>query len=806
MKRFFLTVLTVSLSLSLLSCTQKTQDTKSGTTPAKTVAIEDPLSVNDVANYKNPIIRVNDPNTWTDYGVGDPFVMRWNGRYYLYCSTKDGRVGIQCWTSDDLVEWEYAGLCAKESKTMSAYAPEVVYYNGNFYMYTSPAGKGHYVLKSDSPTGPFTIVTNNFGLSIDGNVFIDDDGSWHFYSAAVDAISVYPMSAPDKVESSHGTKIPGDLHGWTEGSMIVKHDDVYYLTYTGNHVWSAGYRIHYAISKNSPTKFTTAKNNPLLLSTDDKTVKGIGHSSTVLGPNLDEYYIVYHSHKVAPQRSMNIDRLFLNGMGTVALGPTIDRQDAPHMPDVYSRMETEDDLRGWTVENGKISEGSLRLTAGGSILSEHRFTGDYTAEYNLLSLTDSAGVLFGYTDAQNFGKAVYDASTQKLTVTFTENGTATEKSCTVSASFSDKLRADALILFTVRKSGSEYTFFVNNRKVLQCTSDLASGAVGMLCEAGSATVGFVGASGHALQSSFAEVYKSVENMIPAVTCTEDEQGTTLDGIQYLSVNVGKHYSYKTNVHEEDTYDFTAVYRSTEACSFDVYQGGIPIGTVTLPASKGKDTGFAVRGFDLAKGLYTITLVATDGSAQLLGFSFHKAEAVSEKNYAFSGSVFSSYKDGEWSVKDGKLHLQSPYGKYMVGSENWGDYVVEADVTPTSENINVGLCVRVSNPATVEKGASSIAGGTDFLQGYFIGLSDQAIVLGKHNYNWKELARIPFDIQRNTTYTLRVTAKGNLLKISINGVPVLEYEDKDSPFLHGMVGLRGHTSTLACANIAVRPAE
>ncbi len=37
--------------------------------------------------------------------------------------------------------------------------------------------------RSDSPTGPFTVQTNNKGLTIDGHVFIDDDGQWYFYRA-----------------------------------------------------------------------------------------------------------------------------------------------------------------------------------------------------------------------------------------------------------------------------------------------------------------------------------------------------------------------------------------------------------------------------------------------------------------------------------------------------------------------------------------------------------------------------------------------------------------------------------------------
>ena len=43
-------------------------------------------------------------------------------------------------------------------------------------MITSPSGNGHYIMKSDSPLGPFERVTENFGFSIDGSLFAGDDG------------------------------------------------------------------------------------------------------------------------------------------------------------------------------------------------------------------------------------------------------------------------------------------------------------------------------------------------------------------------------------------------------------------------------------------------------------------------------------------------------------------------------------------------------------------------------------------------------------------------------------------------------
>jgi xylan 1,4-beta-xylosidase len=93
--------------------------------------------------WSNPISL---PDEWEQYGLGDPYVFSFNGTYYLYVSTRDTDEGIKVWSSTDLVKWEYKGLCTDDPITMATYAPEVKYWNSIFYMFTSPAGAGHYVL------------------------------------------------------------------------------------------------------------------------------------------------------------------------------------------------------------------------------------------------------------------------------------------------------------------------------------------------------------------------------------------------------------------------------------------------------------------------------------------------------------------------------------------------------------------------------------------------------------------------------------------------------------------------------------
>ncbi len=195
MKRFFLTFTVILLSVSILISCQSMNSIAN--TESETILDTDPPMEETVPShptdepegeppmetiscYQNPVLTAHTENAWPSYGFGDPFVMRHNGIYYLYVSTKDGSVGIKCCSSPDLVNWTFEGFCSTPPLTRGAYAPEVYYYNGDFYMYTSPAGNGHYVLRSTSPTKGFEPVTDNIGMSIDGSVFIDNDGKWYF--------------------------------------------------------------------------------------------------------------------------------------------------------------------------------------------------------------------------------------------------------------------------------------------------------------------------------------------------------------------------------------------------------------------------------------------------------------------------------------------------------------------------------------------------------------------------------------------------------------------------------------------------
>src|SRR5690606_34730540 len=166
----------------------------------------------------------------------------------------------------------------------------------------------------------FVKVTDNLGMSIDGSVFIDDDEQMYFTRANSGGIRIHQMT--DMLNINAGSLILDNTNigGWTEGSYILKRDGVYYMTYTGLHVASNGYRISYSTAEDVASLydrgvFSEGLNLPTLLETGNPDFQGLGHSSTVLGPDMDSHYLVYHNlnNSGGPNRSLNIDRLIFNG-------------------------------------------------------------------------------------------------------------------------------------------------------------------------------------------------------------------------------------------------------------------------------------------------------------------------------------------------------------------------------------------------------------------------------------------------------------------------------------------------------------
>lgn len=792
--------------------------------------------------YRNPIASLETPGAWEDYGFGDPFVLRFNGRYYLYPSTRDDQIGVRCWSSRDLTNWRYEGVCCDDETSKGAYAPEVFRWNDAFYMITSPAGRGHYIYRGASPVGPFERVTENFGLSIDGSAFIDSDGAAYFYSAADPAILAYRMSAPNVVAPTP-LKTAMNMRGWTEGPNVFCVDGVYYATYCGNHVFSPGYRID-AASGPSPLELTPVPDVPVLVAAEGAPVGktpifgsteaapfGIGHNSVVKGPNLDLYYLAYHTllgrgkTRGWPVRDARIDRLVLNRDVLTVVGPTRTPQTLP-LPDVAAWFDADADLARLEAVDGaespRLDAGFLRLAADAAVLLRGSdFDGDFTAEFNvaLPAQTGRAGVLFAYRDAQNFGRVEIDGATNRVRLVFTVDGQETATEIAPPGAFGSPLSFASLRSVQVERTGSRYSFYVDDRKLADLENDaLDGGQIGYFTSTPDALFGFLGATSATEGRSAARLAEPVPGALSfgyraTVAGRSPVEVATASGKRQRVAELrgGDAIELELDVAEAGLYDAALRYSATEEtrATLEIAGSDAPQ-TVEIALAPTQDGAFATalrRRIALPAGKTRLRIAAAPGSSFLLSrLDLTQGAAVAQTADFAADFDAPAYSDGAWAVVDGSLVSQgkTPFGKRLYGDAAWGDYRVDATLEFLDGRPNGGVVFRVQNPALGGPNNSPKL-GTNFFRGYFVGFSRNAVVLGKHEFNWKPLARKEFRFEPNKKIDLRIEARGGEIVVFVDGVETLRYVD-EAPFVSGRVGVRACDAALKVDRLSVAPLE
>ena len=793
----------------------------------------------------NPIDLLGQENV---YGIGDPFILKFKGIYYLYPSTKDSETGIRCFTSKDLINWQYQGLVATDPVTQGAYAPEVVYENGKFYMYTSPHGNGHYVFESSDPLGPFIVKTGNLGHSIDGSVFIDDDGQWYFTHASSAGIVGHQMSDPYTIIGSEMLINAQMNNGWTEGSYIIKRAGNYYLSYTGNHIGSRGYRVEYGINNTSPIgNYTPAtQQGPILLSTQGS-VRGTGHSMTFRGPNLDEYFITYHSlvNPIGPVRQLNFDRIGFTDNKMVVLGPTTTEQQAPLLPTYFDYFEQANLSSDWRdVDNGNWSITSSGIASHDStgnigwfkLLTTAESNADYTAEFNIKERYRGAddsrmGVVFDHKDPNNFSIALLDSFNNRLETNFLINGSWSGVQFTSLPSGFDYQTWHTL---RVEKSAATYHFYIDSIKRLTRTQQGTSGgAIGFLTANNYADFGYVAFNDNVNGSSLFDVYKPVPGDIQAVHYNQGGEGvgyhdtsTGNIGNAFRSDNVDIRTSnseggavigwnatsewlkYNVMIAETGSYNLGLRYATTFTnASVRIWlddtidlTGIVNIdNTVDWESFKNK----TIKNLSLTQGQHSIKVEVVSGEFDFSRLTFALADIRSfdiADDFNAGYSHHWNYFDGDWKIQNGEARINGT-GKITIADVRYSDYTVEVEIHGEGQ-LNGGILIRASNPSNGGNGNNSQL-GADYFQGYYIGLTNTGVILGKQNYNWQLLSNVVSNFDPLQSHHMKVVVAGATINVYVNDMttPILSYTD-DNQFIQGNVGLRSYLTVSRFDNFHV----
>ena len=735
-------------------------------------------------NYQNPIPVRNDKGINMD--AADPFALRHNGRYYLYTT---GAEEIRVYESEDLVHWTFKGHCTQGGVGRIAYAPEVFYWRGAFYMITSPSGNGHYIMKSDSPLGPFERVTENFGFSIDGSLFAGDDGRLYMLNLPGNrSISITEIDenrlTPKGVNKSTGVT----LNHWTEGPGLIRRGDWYYLTFTGNHYLSTGYRVAWASRKGDPLgRYTQLDQHTLLINSVFKDpFTGLGHSASFYGPDLDSIYASYHCH--APEQNggfarwYNLDRLLTNGGVMYSTGPSDTAMPVPAMPDVYGNARGE--LNGFT----ETAEGYLaEVNPAQRFTQECNFSltgGEMTWRMGsregkpALITTDGAKIAF-IAD----GKTIANADVPELGEPGRPHTLRVE--CTQDILY---VYIDTMRLLTVKNPA--------------VTADI----IGALKRDG-AGYSFLAHTAKALGDSDLTAMKAIPGSFAAVHAVNGAQLETVEGpdLEARAAYLGSAV-YNVRIAEDGAYCFDLTLRAKDAGrQMTITLDDELILSFTVPEAPEKTKWFTYTTEPVQLPAGDHFLGISGNYTAVLTVSAFAHEVMAEKTWALDKNNRKGIITlGKFSAKDGALSISAGNGFALIGGQGCTDY--EMRVTFDMPKKGTGFSGFIMHATHASNHPDQVA---EAAFGYAVAITSTGLNIRRMNYGHAmDVDKIRIDGWKNLTQaTLRLQIRDNVLSVYVGDAaePAAVIRDA-APYTHGMCGLYSTGKELRVTELSVRPLD
>ena len=249
----------------------------------------------DKDSYRNPVLGGDYP---------DPSVLKVGNDYYMTHSSFNYYPGLLIWHSADLIHWER--VCHALNKNVgSVWAPDLIMYKDNFYIYF-PAGGTNWVVTARSPEGPWTepkdLKLKGF---IDPGHVVGPDGNRYLYLSrgsiiqlAEDGLST--VGEPKQIYD--GWKFP---ETWStecfclEAPKSTIRDGYYYLTVAEG--GTAGPSTsHMVVSARSRSPLGPWENSPYnpIIHTENRTERwwSQGHG-TLVEDIKGKYWIIYHGYE-----------------------------------------------------------------------------------------------------------------------------------------------------------------------------------------------------------------------------------------------------------------------------------------------------------------------------------------------------------------------------------------------------------------------------------------------------------------------------------------------------------------------------
>ncbi len=783
------------LGLCQTGCGTNSNNKTDNTAPV--LAGDDQFRVFDEINTYDNKMRVNGGE------VPDPFIYRFNGMYYLYFTT--GGKCFKAYKSSDLLEWEpvdngynsegYVYVYADDDsdtvpKDGTPYAPEVIYRDGKFYLVASPSGNGHYILESDSPEGPFTSITDNIGLGIDGSYFIDRDESVYLYTSGLNLYAMEDDMVTIKKNSEGGNYKMSlancKVGAWNEGPYMLQRNGEYYFTYCGTHYLSRDYRVDYAyakagadISKNSSYN----RQGTLVLSTEDD-FHGLGHSCTVLGPDMDSYYITYHNLE-GYLRYLNYSRLSFNGSKMVA-------------NDI--KKENMIGLDGCAFNAYDISEFNNQ---DDYYLSSVSTEDTFTVEFNTIG---EGEMIFSYVDSNNYN--ILEFKNNIISIYEVKNG---KKNTLHQTTLIKTYRTDVYHTFRLQhRNGKVNLYFDSIEKESGLNISLKGGKMGYAKSNTFEEIGYTACSNVALGSSDNKAFNGNTILANAY----DEKLSYLTGESGL-VLVDKGGEYK----QVDSYNL-ALKNTGDRATYRIYEEGgdyslnirVPKDSIgkkigvriddgevkeyTIKSDKPKnvngDVLVNVANLSISEGQHYLSIYYAD---EVEFSELHLEEITYDDDIDITFDQ--SFDDTDWYVRN-DLYLsnrginsndQATCGVVSRTKYNDVDLTVDFSINEPSSG-HVAVLFNIRNYSKHYSGDADGANNNNCYQGFRVEFNGTSLSLKYVDYNFvSSIKSIDVDYEYGDMASINIIQEGNNCKVYMN-------DEKYIDINYNVVNLSGAVGVLA----------
>lgn len=147
------------------------------------------------------------------------------------------------------------------------------------------------------------------------------------------------------------------------------------------------------------------------------------------------------------------------------------------------------------------------------------------------------------------------------------------------------------------------------------------------------------------------------------------------------------------------------------------------------------------------------------------------------------------------------------GALNMGASDQGDKMIMKDVSMSDGIYEMDIKVTNSSQTHGNAGfvfrSSNYNLGPDGANGYYAGIGDRYVQLGRMSQGWKELAKVTVpELIVGSTHTLRVAVFGSRIQIYVDDAAVPCVDINDSTYLEGGVAVRGYRVAATLDNIHV----